>query len=266
MPKQLSEQQIEAYRRDGGLFPVTVMSEAEAVEHRRRLEAAEAAHGNMHYRSKPYLVLSSAKEIAGNAVLLDAVEDILGPDILLWNSAYVIKEARDHRYVSWHQDLTYWGLDSDQLVTAWVALTPATPDNGGMRFVPGSHLNGGYDHHDTHAADNILHRGQKVAEVDETAAVGMVLAPGQASLHHGWVLHASGPNPTGERRVGLTVQYLAPSARQTLTDRESATLLRGRDRYGHFQPEPDFSGDFAPEAVAFQQEAERLKHAIYDRA
>ena len=83
MPKQLSEQQIEAYRRDGGVFPIAVMSEAEAVEHRRRLEAAEAAHGNMHYRSKPYLVLSSAKEIAGNAVLLDAVEDILGPDILL---------------------------------------------------------------------------------------------------------------------------------------------------------------------------------------
>jgi hypothetical protein len=102
--------------------------------------------------------------------------------------------------------------------------------------------------------------------VDETAAVDMVLAPGQASLHHGWALHASGPNPTAERRVGLTVQYLAPSARQTLTNRESATLLRGLDRYGHFQPEPDFSGDFAPEAVAFQREAERLKHAIYDRA
>ncbi len=137
MPKHLSEQQIEAYRRDGGLFPIAVMSEAEAAEHRRRLEAAETAHGNMHYRSKPYLVFASAKEIAGNAILLDAAEDILGPDILLWNSAYVIKEARDHRYVSWHQDLTYWGLDSDQLVTAWVALTPATPDNGGMRFVPG---------------------------------------------------------------------------------------------------------------------------------
>ena len=162
MPKQLSDDQVEAYRGDGGLFPVTIMSEAAAAEHRRRLEAAEAVHGNMHYRSKPYLLFSSAKEIAGNAALLDAVEDILGPDILLWNSAYVIKEARDQRYVSWHQDLTYWGLDSDQLVTAWVALTPAKPDIGGMRFVPGSHLNGAYDHHDTHAADNILHRGQKV--------------------------------------------------------------------------------------------------------
>ena len=266
MPKQLSEQQIEAYRRDGALFPVTIMSEAEAAGHRRRLEDLEAAHGNMHYLAKPYLVFSSANEIARHPTLLDAVEDILGPDVLLWNSAYVIKEARDQRYVSWHQDLTYWGLDSEALVSAWVALTNATPENGGMRVAPGSHRNGVYHHHDTYAADNILHRGQRVTEVDEDTAVDIVLAPGQVSLHHGWVLHASGPNPTGDRRVGLTVQYLAPSARQTMSDRESATLVRGADRYGHFQPEPDFTGDFALEAVAFQQQAERLKHKIYDSA
>jgi ectoine hydroxylase-related dioxygenase (phytanoyl-CoA dioxygenase family) len=266
MPKRLSEREVETYRRDGALFPVTVMSEAEAEDHRRRLEAAEAAHGKMHYLTKPYLLFSSANEIARHPRLLDAVEDILGPDILLWNSAYVIKEARDQRYVSWHQDLTYWGLDSDALVTAWAALSPATPENGGMRVVPGSHRNGVYDHHDTHASDNILHRGQKVTEVDEAAAVDIELVPGQASLHHGWVLHASGSNPTGDRRVGLTVQYLAPSARQTLSHRESATLVRGIDRYGHFQPEPEFSADFAPEAVAFQQDADRLKHEIYDRA
>ncbi len=266
MPKHLSDSQVESYRRDGAVFPITVMSEAEAAAHRRRLEAAEAEHGTLHYRTKPYLIFSSANEIARHPDLLDAIEDILGPDVLLWNSAYVIKEACDRRYVSWHQDLTYWGLDSDPMVTAWVALSPATPTNGGMRFLPGSHRRGGTQHHDTYAADNILHRGQEVAEVDEGAAVDLALAPGQASLHHGWVLHASGPNPTGDRRIGLTVQYLAPSARQTMTDRESATLLRGIDRYGHFRPEPEFLGEFAPEALAFQREAERLKHEIYDRA
>ena len=266
MPKQLSEREVEAYGRDGGVFPIPIMSEAEATAHRRRLEAAEAERGGMHYLTKPYLVLASAREIACNPVLLDAVEDILGPDILLWNSAYVIKEAHDRHYVSWHQDLTYWGLDSDKLVTAWVALTPATPANGGMRFLPGSHKSGMTAHHDTYADDNVLHRGQEVAGVDEDAAVDMVLAPGQASLHHGWVLHASVPNPSGDRRIGLTVQYLDPSAHQTQTDRESATLVRGRDRYGHFRPEPEWEGDFAPEALAFQKEAEDLKHAVYDRA
>ncbi len=94
----------------------------------------------------------------------------------------------------------------------------------------------------------------------------MVLAPGQASLHHGWALHAAAPNPSAGRRIGLTFQYFDPSARQTLTERESATLVRGRDRYGHFRPEPAWAGDFAPEAMAFQNQVEDLKHAIYDRA
>ena len=266
MPKQLSEREIEAYRRNGAVFPIPIMSEAEAQLHRGRLEAAEAERGSLHYMVKPYLVFSSAREIALNPVLLDAVEDILGPDILLWDSGYVIKEARDHRHVSWHQDLTYWGLDLDKLVTAWVALTPAAPGNGGMRYLPGSHKTGGRTHQDTHADDNILHRGQEVAGIDENAAVDIVLAPGQASLHHGWALHASAPNPSADRRIGLTFQYLDPRARQTLTDRESATLMRGQDRYGHFRPEPAWASDFAPEALAFQEEIAALKHAVYDGA
>ncbi len=266
MPKQLSERETEAYRRDGAVFPIAVMSEAAARAHRGRLEAAEAERGTLHYMVKPYLVFSSAREIALDPVLLDAVEDILGPDILLWNSGYVIKQAQDRHHVSWHQDLTYWGLDSDKLVSAWVALTPATPANGGMRYLPGSHTTGMQEHLDTYSDDNILHRGQEVAGVDEGAAVDIVLTPGQASLHHGWVLHASAPNASADRRIGLTFQYLDPSARQTLTDRESATLVRGRDRYGHFRPEPEWAGDFAPVTLAFQKEAEDLKHAVYDRA
>ena len=266
MPKQLSEREAEAYRRDGAVFPISIMSEAAARAHRGRLEAAEAERGTLHYMVKPYLVFSSAREIALDPVLLDAVEDILGPDSLLWDSGYVIKPAQDRHHVSWHQDLTYWGLDSDKLVTAWVALTPSTPTNGGMRYLPGSHETGVQAHRDTYSDDNILHRGQEVAGVDEDAAVDIVLAPGQASLHHGWVLHASAPNGSADRRIGLTFQYLDPGTRQTLTDRESAMLVRGRDRYGHFRPEPEWTGDFAPEALAFQKEVEDRKHAVYDRA
>ena len=242
------------------------MTAAEAGAHRARLEAVEATHGSMHYRVKPYLVVASANEIAHNPVLLDAVEDIIGPDILLWDSAYVIKEARDSRYISWHQDLTYWGPDSDRLVTAWVALSESDPENGCMRFLPGTHKEGGKPHRDTFAADNILHRGQEVAvALDEGAAVDIVLAPGQASLHHGWVMHGSRPNPSDRRRIGLTLQYLAPSMRQLHDARESATLVRGTDAYGHFLSEPVCTGDLGAEAVAFQADAERRKHAVYNR-
>ena len=84
----------------------------------------------MHYRHKPYLLMKSTSEIALNPPLLDAVEDLLGPDILLWDEDYVIKVPRNKKYVSWHQDLTYWGLDGEELVTARVALSPSSPESG----------------------------------------------------------------------------------------------------------------------------------------
>ncbi len=265
MAKALDRKQVATYWDQGFVFPVQVMPEAEARSHRTRLEQAEAVHGPMHYVVKPYLFLSSAREIACHPALLDAVEDILGPDILLWDSAYVIKEPRDPRFVSWHQDLTYWGLDSDDVVTAWVALTEATPANGGMRMLPGSHKAGKVPHLDTHDPSNILHRGQRIdMTLEDSAASDVILAPGQASLHHGWVMHASGGNGTGDRRIGLTVQFLTPRVRQTKSDLESATLVRGTDRYMHFRQEPAFAGDFAPETMAFQKDVERLKRQVYD--
>jgi hypothetical protein len=261
------EQDLEFYRREGFLSPITLMSESEALGHRRALEAAEARLGPMHYKTKPYFLFSSANELGRHPKLLDAVEALIGPDILLWDSAYVIKEAGNAKKVSWHQDLTYWGLSSDQLVTAWVALSPATLESGCMQFWPGSHRNGKIAHRDTYAEDNILHRGQTVeAEIPEEALFTAALRPGQASLHHGWLMHGSGPNSSGDRRIGLTLQYLAPSVKQLFTDKEGATLVRGEDRYGHFVREPDFTTDFDPALIAYREEAERLKHEVYDSA
>ncbi len=267
MPKYLSERQLHDYQTDGCIFPLTIMSVEGARHHRSRLETAEAEHGSMHYLVKPYLVLSSAAEIGRNPILLDVVEDILGPDILMWDSAYVIKEPHDSHYVSWHQDLMYWGLNSDRVVAAWVALTKSNSQNGCMKFIPGSHSDGKIEHRDTYAADNILHRGQELAvAIDETEAVDIVLEPGQVSLHHGWVLHASNPNLSNDRRIGLTFQYVSPSVRQMFSTNESATLVRGVDDYGHFQPEPHCESDFAPEGVEFQKKMQTLKHAVFDRA
>lgn len=266
MPKVLTPDQTARYERDGCLCPVTIMPEADAAVHRRRLEAAEAEHGPMHYRVKPHLIFRSAAELGRNPALLDAVEDILGPDILLWDSGYVIKESKNTGFVSWHQDLTYWGLDSDRLVTAWIALSPSLPESGCMRYLPATQKDGKREHRDVADTNNLLHRGQQVVGLDETTAVDIVLRPGQASLHHGWVLHASNPNTSDDRRIGLTVQYIAPSVRQTIKPGETATLVRGVDGYGHFAPEPECVEDFAPSAIAFQQEVERLKHEVYDNA
>ena len=209
MNLKLSQAEQEQYRHDGFIFPVRILDVAETANHRRRLEEIETKYGLMHYRHKPYLLMKSTSEIALNPPLLDAVEDLLGPDILLWDGAYVIKEPRNTKYISWHQDLTYWGLDGEELVTAWVALSPSTPESGCMKMLPGSYLEGENPNHDTYGKNNILHRSQDLEmEVDEDKAVNIELQPGEASLHHGWVAHVSHPNKSDDRRIGLSLQYL----------------------------------------------------------
>ena len=261
----LSSNEQRQYRRDGFFFPVCIMDKEDATNHRRRLEDIEAKFGPMHYRHKPYLLMKSAIEIARDPNLIDAVEDLLGPDILLWDGAYVIKEPYDSKYISWHQDLTYWGLDGEELVTAWVALSPSTPESGCMRMLPGSHLDGANIHQDTHVKNNILHRGQELQiEIDEDEAVSIELQPGEASLHHGWVAHASHPNKSVDRRIGLSLQYLTPRMKQNKTERESALPIRGQDCFNHFLAEPLCKSDFDQEMVTYQAESERLKHKVYN--
>ena len=253
------------YRRDGFVCPLDVLGADEAAAHRKSLEDAEAAHGQMHYRSKPYLLLRSAMEIARHPRLLDAVQAVLGPDLLLWEGGYIIKEAGDDSFVSWHQDLTYWGLDSDECVSAWVALSAATTHSGCMLALPGSHRRGRMEHRDTRDRNNILHRGQEIAgDFDESGALSLVLAPGQASLHHGWVLHSSRPNRGNDRRIGLNLQYLSPRVRQLVMKDDSALLVRGEDRFGHFKPERVSERDFDPEVVAWQQDADRRRKEVWD--
>jgi non-heme Fe2+,alpha-ketoglutarate-dependent halogenase len=266
----LTREQQQEYRHTGFLFPIDVMSIEAAAHHCYLLDNIERLHGSMHYRVKPYLIVGSARQIATHPTLLDAVESILGPDILLWDSSYVIKEAGSMKPVSWHQDLLYWGLQMDSdydLVSAWVALTPATQANVSMRFVRGSHLAGPYQHVDTHADDNILHRGQTiVGGFDAAEITEMELVAGQASLHHGWTVHSSGSNLSTGRRIDIVFNFLKPGVRQVVGDHETGTLVRGEHRFGHFGAEPDCVSDFAPGNVAFQLEVERKKREVYDTA
>ena len=256
MVKRLADQQIEGYWRDGVVSPVDVMTEDEAVELRRRVEDNEARFGAVHYMVKPYLVMTAADEIAHHPALLDAVEDIIGPDIMLWDAALIIKEPGDNKHVTWHQDLTYWGLDSvDDVASIWLALSPATVDSGTMKFLPQSHKLGQLSHRVTEDDKNVLSRGQTIdMAVDEARAFDSVLRPGQMSLHHGLVFHASQPNVSGDRRIGFNMNLINPKVRQLKVENDSAMLLRGEDRYGHFRAEPRPAADFTPDAVDFQAE------------
>ena len=253
MGKQLAAAAIQQYRDAGFYFPIRVLTIAEAARCRERLESVERELGGPLrgiYRIKPHLLLTWLADLVRHPAILDAVEDVIGPDILCWNSSFFTKEASSAGYVSWHQDATYWGLSEPDVVTAWVGLTDSTPRNGNMRVVPGSHRHQAR-HVDTFLPDNLLSRGQEIAvEVDEREAVDIVLAAGEMSLHHVLLVHGSRPNTSGDRRVGFAIRYVPTRVRQLSDVRDSATLVRGRDTFGHFDLEPRPEADLSPDMLA----------------
>jgi len=267
MPKVLSATEVARYHRDGFHFPVRVLSATEARSYRDRLEAQERAlggplSGNM--RHKVHLLFTWANELARHPRILDAVEDVIGPDILCWSTTFFTKEARSPAYVSWHQDATYWGLSTSDVITAWVAFADAPVPSGAMKFWPGSHLRNQLEHRDTFAADNLLSRGQEIAvDVPDGEGVDVPLEAGEMSLHHVLLAHGSGPNTTDDRRIGFAIRYIPPHVRQ-LKVRDSATLVRGKDSYGHFDLEPAPRHDLDAAALAAHRDAvERSAKALY---
>lgn len=243
---KLDADALARFKRDGYLFPIRVMSAEDAAGYRRELEAYEADAGGPiagNLRHKTHLLFTWASEIAHNPAILDAVESILGPDILLWGSSFFIKEPHTTSFVSWHQDGTYWGLDGPDVVTAWVALADAPVESGAMRFWPQSHLKAQIPHHDTFAEDNLLSRGQEIeVDVPDDEGVDVPLKAGEMSLHHVLLVHGSKPNQSNDRRIGFALRYIPTSVAQTKT-RDHATLVRGKDAFGHFELEPRPAGD-----------------------
>ena len=259
MARTLSDAAMAQYREKGYYFPLAVLEAGEVADLRARLEAFETGQGHPiegAQRSKSHLLFKWLDDLMRDTRILDAVEDLIGPDILCWNTIFWIKEARSASFVSWHQDLKYWGLDCDDLVTAWVALSRASEESGCMRVLPGSHVGDMLPHDDAYDPQNMLTRGQEIAvDVDEGVAVKMALEPGQMSLHNVRLAHASGPNRTDDRRIGVSFHYMPTRSRQLVGAWDSAALVRGVDRYRHFAPAPVPRFDMDPEAVAFHEKA-----------
>jgi ectoine hydroxylase-related dioxygenase (phytanoyl-CoA dioxygenase family) len=261
------------FARDGYVFPLDVMSRQQAAAYRRDLETLQQQNrdsklGNKGQLNYAHVICRFAHEIVTHPTILDAVEAILGPDLLVWGSTFFIKEPQTPSFVSWHQDLRYWGLDSDAEVSAWLALSEVTAANGCMHFVPGSHKGELLPHKDSFADDNFLTRGQEAdIQIEDAATVSVPLAPGQASLHHGRLLHSSGPNHSDGPRIGLVVNYIAPHVRQVVAPEDFAMLVRGQDRHGHFQLVPPPGDDLSTEAMAWHHRILAAQNAaIYEGA
>jgi non-heme Fe2+,alpha-ketoglutarate-dependent halogenase len=253
--KRLSEPEVAQYRRDGILFPLRVAPAADAASWYAGLAALEARDGgklSKRHNAKPHLLLPWLNQLVRHAAILDAIEDVIGPNILCWGSGFFMKRPGDGGFVSWHQDSTYWGLSEPDVITAWVAFTPSTVTTGCMRVIPGTHTVDQVPHRDTFAADNLLSRGQEIdVAVDETKALDVVLQPGEMSLHHVRLIHGSAPNQGDGARIGYAIRYVPTYVRQLSGVRDSATLVRGVDREQNFDHEPAPTTEFHPDAVAY---------------
>jgi non-heme Fe2+,alpha-ketoglutarate-dependent halogenase len=258
MGKKLTDAQIDQYNRDGFVYPVDAFSAEQAWRYRKAMENFEAAQGiafTKGHNFKPHLLFTWVDEIVHHPTILDAVEDLIGPNIRLFHLSVWPKNAHDPAYVSWHQDATYFGLEPALQVTAWVALTDASIEAGCMEVIPGSHKLGQLNHAERNdAKHNLLSLGQTITvPFDRSRTVFMPVRSGQFSLHHTHLVHNSRPNLTDDRRIGLGISYIPTLVRCTSKTRLTAMLVRGTDLHGNFDDEPRPRVDFG--------DAERTAHA-----
>lgn len=261
--KALSEDQVRSYHRDGFLSPLPFLSRDEAAARLKDLERAEAHLGapmtrlERKWRGASYTYLPWVNQVARDPRILDIVEDLLGPDLLVYTATFFMKEPGSDTFAAWHQDSTYFGLSPHEHVTAWIALTDANHEAGCMEVLPWNGEPARQFHHAAaKLANSINGAGQVIVEpLEERGVVAMELAAGQFSLHHTLCRHRSAPNRASHRRIGLGISYIPTSARCTSSTRVSAMLVRGEDRYGHFDDERRPQQEAGPEERAFHTEA-----------
>jgi hypothetical protein len=270
MPKRLSQEQVEQFEREGYTYPIDVLTIDEVARCRAKLEQFENGQGApLHgpQKSNSHLLFDWVHEMVTHTNMLDAVEDLIGPNIMLFYSNAWLKEPGGPGFVSWHQDATYFGLAPAEQVTAWLALSASTPESGCVSVLPGTHKAGQITHHNEPVDANLLTSGQTVDEaIDQSQAVDMVLEPGQMSVHHTHVLHGSNPNVSTDRRLGFCFFFIPTHLHQLGKEHCTALLVRGVDEYGNFGSEAPPHGNADPVSAAAHAEALRLYRAHAEEA
>lgn len=270
MASALTPTQVEQFRHDGFLAPLPCLTREEAAHYRARLEAYEEEVGgriteiDRLYRYKVHLREPWCYTLAAHPAVLDALEPLLGPDILIYTTAFFIKEPHSEGITAPHQDATHFGYARQEGIAAWIALSDASHESGCMSFVRGSHRLGQLFHRSEAHPNSINGGGQMIAEpFDATDSVAAPLQAGEFSLHHCLCIHSSPPNRADDRRIGLSVHYVPADVPNLAEGRATATLVRGEDRHGFYDLETPPGPAAGAETRAAQDEAGRRYRANY---
>ena len=249
----LTDEEIARYHDDGYVIPQVRLPGELLRELKAAVDQIIEAHPDVRpeHLMNPHMIPwqdgpNPFLELARNPEILDMVEQVLGSDLILWITRILCKPARDGQEVPWHQDGQYWPIRPLGTCSVWIAIDPATPENGCMRFIPGSHRRERlYSHHITERENLVLNQELDAGEFDETVAVNVVLEPGQMSLHDVRMIHGSLANASSQRRAGLILRYMPAtshfdrSLRHLKKDNNAFSvldqplwLMRGVDRCG----------------------------------
>ncbi len=256
MNKLLTAEQVRHYQDKGYVSPLRAFDTAAARGYRTRLEEGERGHGLApDQQRKMHLYLKWADEVVHHPRILDAVEDLIGPDILVYHLTLWMKEPQTDAFISWHQDATYFGLSPAEHVTAWVALSPSSTASGCVQVLPGSQLRGQVPHGQKKDGANMFATGQSLEVPADAPVELLLLEPGEFSLHHTYLFHNSMPNRSDDRRIGLGISYIPTRCSCSSKVRLTASLARGTDRHGHFDIDPRPLADYDPDALAVHAKA-----------
>jgi len=216
----LSLEQINQYKKDGYIAPIDVLTKDEAEEVKKEIEYIEKKWPNEIQglgRNYVHLISPVLDKVSHNSKILDAVESIIGKDILVCGTTLFIKNPDKKGFVSFHQDAKYIGLEPHNWVTGWLAVTDANEENGCMRMLKGSHKKDLKFHDQKFDENNLLTRGQTIENVPINETTPVILKAGQLSLHHPTIIHGSGLNKSKERRIGFAIQsYIGTNVDQVL--------------------------------------------------
>jgi non-haem Fe2+, alpha-ketoglutarate-dependent halogenase len=269
--KALTEAQLAAWRHNGFLSPFPLLGAQELAACQDALARFErwlgapvnhAMEGN--WRSMGYLALPWVASLAQDPRILDIVEDMIGPDILIYTSTFFIKDAGTPTIAAWHQDSAYYGLTPEDELTVWIALTDADETAGCMETLSFQGQPRLMQHVAKVVENSVNRASQKILEpLDDDRAVAMPLQAGQFSIHHGLCPHRSGPNRSSHRRVGLGLNFIAPHVRGKLPEKPCAVLVRGEDRFGHFDLLSFAKAELDADSVANQRHGMRVYHTNY---
>ena len=269
--KALTQAQVDSYRHNGFLFPISALSPDEVATCLAGLHRLEAdlgcpvAEADIKWRSHAYAHSPWFNDLIRHPRILDAIEDVIGPNILVWTSTFFIKEPNSPTFAAWHQDGTYFGLEPQEQVNAWVALTDATAEAGCMEMLSSRGAPRQLHHAALGLAHSINRAGQTITGAfDDADPVAMALPTGSFSLHHELAVHRSAPNRAAHRRIGIGLNYIPTHVRVNSPIRLMAMLVRGEDTYGHFDLIDPPAAERDAAALAVHQEVSDRYRANYN--